>query len=87
MKTKLILGAIFIALVASLAFGGKQFAMNVLQPIFSFKKEIPDHVLYETIFRIRTKSHKKEEKDRKVGIAAEKIAGYIDKQIWPLGRR
>lgn len=81
MKAKLVLGAIFIALIASLAFGGKQLTINLIAPLFDSRAEIPDHVLYETIFRMRKMNREKSDKERKEGKAHDKKDDLLKKKF------
>lgn len=56
MKSKLGLCVLIIGLVASIALGGHQFATTWLEPLFGFQAEIPENVLYESIFRLEKRN-------------------------------
>lgn len=83
MKRKLWLSVIIVAVVSSIAFGGKQLATNWLTPLFNTKSEIPDHILYETIFRMRKRigQRTKIDKDRKEGKAAVDESDLLKKKF------
>jgi hypothetical protein len=60
MKLRLGLCGLFIALIASIAFGGDQFMGILLKPLFTTHSEIPEYVLYESIFRLESRNQSKD---------------------------
>lgn len=81
MKSKLGLCVLIIGLVASIALGGHQFATTWLEPLFGFQAEVPENVLYESIFRLEKRSQVNKRKQVKDGTAEDDPKSLFKKRF------